>query len=485
MMEFPKSLRTSFDLPFFMGKASAKKGFVKGFDWEVHPQAEKVLLGEVKFFLKNNLFARKVSKRLQKETSTELLDWIDHIVVPESRLSAYELKTLGFVEDPAAQRRDGITVFRHSGTVFPPVLLDREERYELALKPDNLDDCVKKIGKRGKILGEEFGPMRKAILNVEKRFVFSAIERRGSKDFIIPDEVRDANSYKRALNTFMRRKRNFSTDTHGMGHVRKSVVDTLKKLSPARTADAFFRAERDYWMSRNKAGLTQFKRQNRVGLGWGNHDHHTYRSSREHFADLIAIFELMGYECRERFYAGEKAGWGAQVLEHPACDIVIFADVDITNKEKDKDFAHMGLAPQKELGTVGLWIGLHGESILQAGMHHLEARFNFKALTKDLKREGVNMMKPFSNFPFLKQAFTEGERWRVDKKRVKKLLDDESITAEQYHGFIARGAIGSHMENLQRRQGYKGFNQNSVTAIIKATNPLKRLVSTEKHHRGA
>jgi glycolate oxidase len=37
-------------------------------------------------------------------------------------------------------------------------------------------------------------------------------------------------------------------------------------------------------------------------------------------------------------------------------------------------------------------------------------------------------------------------------------------------------AIGSHMENLQRKQGFKGFNQDSVTVIIKETDPR-----TQKH----
>ena len=93
-------------------------------------------------------------------------------------------------------------------------------------------------------------------------------------------------------------------------------------------------------------------------------------------------------------------------------------------------------------------------------------------------------MKPFSSFKFLKQAFTLGERWKVNKKRVDKMLKDKSITKEQHDEFLKKGAIGSHMENLQRRQGFKGFNQTSVTSIIKATNPLKQLLKKEQA-RGA
>ncbi len=70
--------------------------------------------------------------------------------------------------------------------------------------------------------------------------------------------------------------------------------------------------------------------------------------------------------------------------------------------------------------------------------------------------------------------------WDVDKKRVKKLLSEEKITESQAKIFIEKGALGSHMENLQRRQGFKGFNQDSVTAIIHATDPRKA-----EHGRGA
>jgi len=47
------------------------------------------------------------------------------------------------------------------------------------------------------------------------------------------------------------------------------------------------------------------------------------------------------------------------------------------------------------------------------------------------------------------------------------------ITADQCAGFIRDGAIGSHLENLQRKGGFKGFNQQAVSAIIAATDPRK------------
>jgi hypothetical protein len=121
---------------------------------------------------------------------------------------------------------------------------------------------------------------------------------------------------------------------------------------------------------------------------------------------------------------------------------------------------------------VGLWIALHGESILEAGMHHLEAQFEFDSLRDDLKADaGIEVMKPFSDFPFLRQAFTTGERWSVDPRRLDRALQPGQIDEAQKSKFLAEGAIGSHLENLQRREGYKGFNQKSVSAIIQAVDP--------------
>ena len=104
-------------------------------------------------------------------------------------------------------------------------------------------------------------------------------------------------------------------------------------------------------------------------------------------------------------------------------------------------------------------------------MHHLEARFDFSLLRDQLAKEGVNTMKPFSDFPFLRQAFTEGERWEVKEERIHALLSAGLITEDQSSVFKTSGAIGSHLENLERKGGFKGFNQRSVSVIIEATDP--------------
>ena len=444
------------------------KGFMQNkFDWGVYPDAEVFLDSHVEAFLTKNSFSRKLSVRMEKETSTRFFDWIDHIVIPKATVGEEEVSKLGFKEKNAEAPK-GTKVFVNSDTIFFPVLLG--DSFEVALKPERLENFIEVMGDRQKIEGKPFSLFRKAVINEENGCVLSAVERRGYDGYVVKD-TGDIEDYREVMKAFISRNRSYETDREGMDETKKLIQESQKKISSARVADAFFRAERKYWENRNKAGQIQRKRQDVLGLGWGNHDHHTYRSSRRNFKSLIDIFETMGYVCREQFHAGEQAGWGAQIVEHPVCNIVVFSDVDLTVEEVKKDFAHADLESQKDLGTVGLWVGLHGESILQAGMHHLEARFQFEKLKEDLNDMKINTLPAFSNFSFLKQAFTQADKWPVDKKRLDILVKKGSITHEQYERFVKEGARGSHLENLQRREGFKGFNQDSVSAIIKATDP--------------
>jgi hypothetical protein len=215
----------------------------------------------------------------------------------------------------------------------------------------------------------------------------------------------------------------------------------------------------------------QKARQDSLGLGWANHDHHTFRSSRELFPVLIEILETFGFHPRERFYAGAEAGWGAQVMEQPVCRFAVFADVDLSPDEVEGDFAHRPLPPRTELGTVGLWCALHGDSMLSAGLHHLAGRFAFDEVAAGLDELGIKMMRPFSDFSYLQQAFTRGERWPIAPERLEHLVETGRIDERQREGFATGGAIGSHLENIQRGEGFKGFNQQTISDIIRRTDP--------------
>jgi len=437
------------------------------FDWKRYPQTGEFLDELLEGMMHKNPFVAELAEQMRERTSTRLKDWVDHFIIP----AADVLVDLGYepVDRPAPL---DTTVWQHNKSVYPPVLV-RAGKFEIAIKPELLNDFVKIWNIRRPIEGCDGAPYRSVVVYESANVILSAVERRGSAEFVCGPTY-DIASYQKALFTFNHRQRTYDTDQNEMEYIEALVDHILETLSPRRAADAFFRAERAYWMSRNAAGRLQKARQDSVGLGWGNQDHLTYRSSREHYAHLIRIFEKLGFACRERFYASEEAGWGAQVLEHPECDIVLFCDVDMTDEDRGRDFAHQALEKTEQLGSIGLWVGLHGESILQAGLHHLEARFDFEQLHEDLAKEQMYHMEPFSNFPYLKQAFTVGEQWKVSKDRLDALRLQGLVTEEQYDQFSRYGAKGSHLENLERNDGFKGFNKGAVSFTIKATDPRKR-----------
>jgi hypothetical protein len=50
-------------------------------------------------------------------------------------------------------------------------------------------------------------------------------------------------------------------------------------------------------------------------------------------------------------------------------------------------------------------------------------------------------------------------------------VDAGWITTEQAEKFVREGTLGSHLEILQRREGYKGFNPKGISDIITETDP--------------
>ena len=442
------------------------------YDWKLYQEAEDYLKAQVLDFLNNNKFARELAKRLETQTSTRLFDWIDYIAIPENYIDINKLTNLNFIENKHSELPANTRLFHNPGSIFFPVLVHKEDYFELALKVEDINDFSRIHASGSQIEGEQFSKLRKLEVSQEGNYRLTAVERRGYSGFIIRGSI-DIAEYLTALELFSSRER-FDTNDKGLKALEVLVRKMLRELHIPRMADAFFRAERKYWESRNKAARAQKARQDELGIGWGNHDHHTFRSSRGNFIHLIRILELMGMVTRESFYAGAQAGWGAQVLEHPDCNIVVFADVDMWVDEKQTDFAHTGLGSRDKLGTVGLWVGLHGESIMQAGLHHLAARVDFDNQEKELLLgQGIKIMAPFSNFKFLKQDFTYGENWQVNEDRARYLFDNGLITREQYYKFVNSGALGSHLENIERGQGFKGFNQESVSVIISETDPRK------------
>jgi len=458
----------------------------KTFDWPLWPDTEVAVDAWIDAACEGNAFARRLGGRMAAEAGLRFHDWVDHLVVRDGEGLQARLRALGYARRPV-DYAFATPAYGHDGGIFPAIALTRvagpSPVCEVAIKVESIAafSAAHDLGLDG--VGDPLGPYRVARVP-GRQTGLAVIERRGFRGFdpfaseaardgrLRPTAARDAIA---ARELWLGRRRAFEDAAEGFEHTDSLLERVIERAGSTDLAcHLVFEGEREYWQSRNRAGRGQKARQDRLGLGWANHDHHTYRSSRRNFPRLIALFERLGFGLRERYHAGARAGWGAQILEHPTTGVVIFADLDLAAEEVDDDFAHKPRPDLDRPNTVGLWVGLHGESILAAGMHHLEAQFDFEAMRQGLLDEaGVETMPPFSDFPFLRQAFTAGERWAVDPRRADRCRELGWIDAAEHERFVREGAIGSHLENLQRRQGYKGFNQQSVSAILAATDPRR------------
>ena len=53
------------------------------------------------------------------------------------------------------------------------------------------------------------------------------------------------------------------------------------------------------------------------------------------------------------------------------------------------------------------------------------------------------------------------------------MLRAGAITLDEADRFRRFGAIGSHLEILERNEGYKGFNRAGINEIIRDTDPRR------------
>lgn len=441
------------------------------FQWQREPAAETLIEELIAACIASNPTIAAFEQQLMAETSTTLLDWVDHLSVQSTPQLLHQLHRAGFCIVGAKAK---YCVYQQPGAKLPPILVHDQGSgcLGVALLVESISDFLLMVHKNAPIEGSPWARYRRARISIEDGTCFWVVERRGCDLFEPVEEPKGyLQRYFRAMEAWKTRPRGHADEAAAMQSALDAAEEMVNLVGKDLAAHLVAVCERDYWQSRNRAAQLQKQRQDRLGMGWANHDHHTFRASRRFFPALVRLFEILGFHCRERFYAGKEAGWGAQVMENSVARLVLFLDVDLSEEEVQVDFAHEPLPERAHLGTIGLWCALHGDSILQAGMHHLEAQFSFEEMGRAMRDSGIGMMEPFSFFSYLKQAFTKGEMWLVDPKRIARLEEERKITKEQAETFRSKGALGSHLENLQRKEGYKGFNQKNVSIIIKRTDP--------------
>lgn len=438
-------------------------------DWKPEPVAEQFIRTYLEEALGACPGAAGFADLLLDRVAIRLRDLLDYICFDDERLIP-ALKAAGW-------REKGVGHYGNPLGWFPD-FVHRPGKQTIYFRVEFVEDFLSANGITAAIEGQQGGPFRQARIFEGTTHDFGVVERHGyagvNPEPVSESLIRVAKTHQQA---FRARRRQFDHPEQGFDYTDQLVEAAVRDLGKDWSCALFLRAEREYWMTRNRAGRVQKERQDALGIGWANQDHHTYDSSRTWFYRTIRVLETLGFECRELFYAGAGAGWGSQILEQPVLQSVIFADIDLAPEELGLDFAHQtNIVPLHPYRRAGLWCYLHGESMLEAGLNHLECMYDSKRFNSQFEELNIPMMAPFSDFPHLYQALTVGEWWPVDPRRIDHLVEEGHITAEMGENFKMYGAIGSHFENLERNDGFKGFNQPGIDDVLRIIDPRKQLV---------
>jgi hypothetical protein len=433
-------------------------------DWQPQPGTEAAMRRWLAEGLTLNRAARAFGERLHAATAIRLRDLLDFVEFAGDATRA-NIEAQGWTEAEPG-------VWRNPAGLFPPHV--RTGRDVVWFRVESLDQFLRAQGIEAAVEGAPLAPLRRALVWPGEGVGVGVVERNGSAGFAAhPDDAAEIRAARITLNAFRARRRQFDTVEAGLDHTERLVSRSVASLGAHRACALWLMAEREYWLSRCHAGRVQKARQDAAGVGFANIDHHTYDSSRAHYAATIRILETLGYELREMLYAGDMAGWGSQVLEQPAIGSTIFADVDLAPHELDIDFAHDPLPPLDRHRRAGILCALHGESILEQGLNHVACFFDQAELRRQLAGLGILTMPPFSDMPHLYQELTHGDWAAVDPARVDALEAAGHLPAEEAERIRLEGAIVTHLENIERNDGYKGFNKPGIDGVLRKLDPRR------------
>ncbi|WP_397580222.1 hypothetical protein [Sphingorhabdus sp.] len=439
----------------------------KDYRWERQPEAAAALSGWLADACTRSPALTALHSRLLEAAGVRLHDIVDHIDISNTtELEQFSAAGWSVVAD---------NVWKNMSGLFPAIVARGPET--VWLRVEAVEDFLAANNISAIIEGDLHGPLRRAIIANDAVRV-GVLERNGHAGYDVPAvaaaTIRSARLH---LQAFKARRRQFDTVAQGLTHTEALVDAAVADIGPNWACDLWLRAERDFWMTRCPTGRVQKARQDAIGIGWCNIDHHTYDGSRAHYRHSIRIFEKLGYERREMLYAGELAGWGSQVLEQPVIGSTIFADVDLAPHELTVDFAHEILPELPKHRRAGLLTELLGESILEAGLNHVAALYDHVLLHGQLEQQNISMMAPFTDWPHLYQALTEGDWCAVDPARVDRLEAGGHIGSDEAERLRLEGSIVTHLENIERNDGYKGFNREGIDSVLRKLDPRAYLAN--------
>ena len=133
------------------------------FKWPQCPEAEQFIQQSLVSFLEKHSFAKKLSERMKKETSTDFQVWVEYLVLPENKISLKKLNdTYGFVRDEKSVCEKGESVFWHPFADLPRILFSSKiKSISCAIHVDSLEDFQTSHNLKIEIEGSRFSHFRR------------------------------------------------------------------------------------------------------------------------------------------------------------------------------------------------------------------------------------------------------------------------------------------------------------------------------------
>jgi hypothetical protein len=416
--------------------------------------------------------AELLAARILHRTGIRIIDIVDHVCVASGER----------IHEGLGWNSVATGVWRHASGLLPDVL---EGRYlQIALRVDDVEAIVRAVGVETKIEGPAGGQYRRASLFARPHAALVAVERHGWPHVhLAPSSPRQIRRARRHLQIFRSRRRHFTIRPEAaLRQLEPLVAAAVTDLGPAWASDIFVRAELEFWEGNCQAGVLQSWRQKRAGLGWANLDHLAYYCSRAQSDEALALFGALGFAQGETIWTGDEIGVGGRVLRHTQQrSAAIVLESDFADYELASTVCPDLRAPLTWYCRAGLWQALHGESLFEGGPVRVAGRYDAEAFCGLMRGDGIDPVSPYSARAnsHLAQLITSAQTRAVAPLRIEAIRRKGYLGRNQAEALTLKGASGSHLQCVERRAGFAGFEALApdfgFEGICTRTTPERRV----------
>ncbi|MBE0595948.1 MAG: hypothetical protein IH614_01615, partial [Desulfuromonadales bacterium] len=152
------------------------------FDWQRQAAAEQLCLDLLAHQVQEIPALGRLQQKVREEASGRLLDWIDHLLAPDSAPLRQTLEVCGFLRQPDTDQ----PAYFHPGAILPRLVLtspDAPAPAGVALRVESIADFLQLHRFSADLEGDPSTPFRRARVTVPGGSALLVVERRGSSGY--------------------------------------------------------------------------------------------------------------------------------------------------------------------------------------------------------------------------------------------------------------------------------------------------------------